>query len=206
MSSLRILGLSYLATASLFVLAIAFSDYAALGLMTREGSEALALQFQSSLVNPMLTFARLEDEKIFDPQVVLPVAAPGPNDARLLAHAVMPRIPAKKIVPQFVAPQPYIIAPDLPEVADIPPPLPKFSQPETTNPLPPDLEGGSSLSRAERAAVTDKLSQNLAPEMLKNFELFLYVSKARKGPLAQRLYVFKKDSSGTLTMAYDWAA
>ena len=29
--------------------------------------------------------------------------------------------------------------------------------------------------------------------MLKNFDLFLYVSKAKKGPLAQRLYVFKKD-------------
>ena len=29
--------------------------------------------------------------------------------------------------------------------------------------------------------------------MLKNFDLFLYVSKAEKGPLAQRLYVFKKE-------------
>jgi hypothetical protein len=42
--------------------------------------------------------------------------------------------------------------------------------------------------------------------MMWSFDLFLYVSKAKKGPLAQRLYVFKKDSSGALVMAYDWAA
>ena len=28
----------------------------------------------------------------------------------------------------------------------------------------------------------------------------------QNGPLAQRLYVFKKDSSGALILAYDWAA
>jgi lipoprotein-anchoring transpeptidase ErfK/SrfK len=211
MSSLRILGLSYLATASLFSLAIVFSDHAALGVVTRESREAFVQQFQTRLVSPLLTFARLEDEKIFDPQVTVPVAAPGPDDARLLADAVMPSIPPKKVAPHTVAPGPvlsqsYIIAPDLPEVADVPPALTKFSQPETANPLPPGLEGGKVLSRAERAAVTDALSQNLTPEMLRNFDLFLYVSKAKKGPLAQRLYVFKKVSSGALIMAYDWAA
>ncbi len=207
MSSLRILGLSYLATASLFSLAIAFSDHAALGLMTRQSSDAFARQFQARPVTPVLGFARLEDEKIFDPQVSLPLAAPGPNDARLLAHAVVPRIAEKKVAPQFTAPEPYIIAPDLPEIAEnSPPPLPKFVQPETPNPIVPDLEGGSALSLAERAAVTNELSQNLTPEMLKNFDLFLYVSKARKGPLAQRLYVFRKGGKGGLEMAYDWAA
>jgi lipoprotein-anchoring transpeptidase ErfK/SrfK len=199
MSSLRILGLSYLATASLLSLAIVFSDHAALGVVTRESREAFVRQFQTRLVNPLLTFARLEDERIFDPQVTVPMAAPGPNDPRLLVDAVMPSIPAKKVAPQA-------IAPDLPEVADVPPALTKFSQPETANPLPPALEGGKVLSRAERAAVTDALSQNLTPEMLRNFDLFLYVSKAKKGPLAQRLYIFKKDFSGALIMAYDWAA
>jgi hypothetical protein len=42
--------------------------------------------------------------------------------------------------------------------------------------------------------------------MLKHFDLFLYVSKAKKGPLAQRLYVFRKSAKGELELAFDWAA
>ena len=72
--------------------------------------------------------------------------------------------------------------------------------------MPPDIQPDSALGAADRAAVTAQLTQNLTPVMLKNFDLFLYVSKARKGPLAQRLYVFKKDFSGALVLAYDWAA
>jgi hypothetical protein len=34
--------------------------------------------------------------------------------------------------------------------------------------------------------------------------LFLYVSKADAGPWAQRMYVFKKDTSGNLNMLYNW--
>ena len=206
MSSLRILGLSYLVTASLFCLAILFADHAALSFMTRQGSEAFAHQIQVRLVEPVLAFARLEDEKIFDPQVSVPLAAPSPNDSRLMAHVALPPVPARKIVPQFLAPEPVIIAPDLPDIASVSPPLPKFAQPRAAAPLMPDLEGGSGLSKAARAAVTAELAQNLTPEMLQNFDLFLYVSKARKGPLAQRLYVFRKDSDGALQMAYDWAA
>ncbi len=42
--------------------------------------------------------------------------------------------------------------------------------------------------------------------MLNNFDLFLYVSKAERGPLAQRLYVFRKESGEDLVLVYDWAA
>jgi lipoprotein-anchoring transpeptidase ErfK/SrfK len=212
MSALRVLGLSYLATASLFSLALFFSDHAALSMVTREETGAAANFFQMQVVTPLLGFARLEDEKIFDPQVSVALSAPGPNDARLLAHATVPAVPEKKVTAsQFAAPQPYIIAPDLPEIGEgyggsLSPPLPKFTAPEAANLMPPDLEGASALTPAERATVTAQLSQNLTPEMLKNFDLFLYVSKAGRGPLAQRLYIFKKDSSGTLQMAYDWAA
>ena len=51
-----------------------------------------------------------------------------------------------------------------------------------------------------------RLKDNLTSEMLGNFELFLYVSKADKGPLAQRLYVFAKDEKGNLMLLHDWAA
>lgn len=59
------------------------------------------------------------------------------------------------------------------------------------------------VSRA--AAVTTRLKASLTQEMVQNFDLFLYVSKANHGPLAQRLYVFRKQD-GALKLAYDWAA
>ena len=70
MSSLRILGLSYLATASLFTLAIVFSDHAALRMVTGKKPAVWPARFQTAVVTPVLLFARIEDEKIFDPQVV----------------------------------------------------------------------------------------------------------------------------------------
>ena len=51
-----------------------------------------------------------------------------------------------------------------------------------------------------------RLRAGLTPEMEQNFDLFLYVSKADRGPLAQRLYVFRKGADGDLKLAYDWAA
>ena len=55
-------------------------------------------------------------------------------------------------------------------------------------------------------AVAMRLRAQLTPEMLGNFDLFLYVSKAERGPLAQRMYVFRKTRSGELNLFYDWAA
>jgi hypothetical protein len=228
MSSLRILGLSYLATASLFTLAIFFSDHSALRLVAERNAALLSRQFQARLLTPVLQFARIEDEKIFDPQASVPLAPPGPNDARVLAHAEVPAMPRRLVVaPVIEAPDTSelaIIAPDLPEadsqagasggqagVADgyggsTPPPLPKFAEPDMPKFLPPDISADATLLPQDRAAVTARLTDSLTPEMLKNFDLFLYVSKAKKGPLAQRLYVFKKDSGGALQLAYDWAA
>jgi hypothetical protein len=227
MSSLRILGLSYLATASLFTLAIFFSDHAALRMVANENVQNATREFQNRIMAPVLLFARLEDEKLLDPQVTVPLAAPGANDARTLAHAAVPQMPVRKVIAPVFAPQaePTIIMPDLPETpeASAPvapqtglgegygssasPPLPKFAEPNALSALiPPDIQPDSTLGLAERAAVTAQLADRLTPEMLKNFDLFLYVSKAKKGPLAQRLYVFKKDSNGALVIAYDWAA
>ncbi len=233
MSSLRALGLSYLATASLFSLAIAFSDHAALRLVTQESLRALSDNFQARVVGPVMQFARIQDERIFDPQVVVPLSPPGPNDARPLdtrttAHVDMPSMPQHAIVaPQITIPEPVIIAPDLPDMGtsemgagyggSAPPPLPKFVEPQTSQlampviPMqklapPPKGPDASALSPAERAAVTARLEETLSPEMKANFDLVLYVSKSKKGPLAQRLYVFKKDSKGALNLAHDWAA
>jgi hypothetical protein len=54
--------------------------------------------------------------------------------------------------------------------------------------------------------VAARLEAGLTPEMARNFDLFLYVSKADVGPLSQRMYVFEKQRSGELKLLYDWAA
>src|ERR1700722_13946280 len=121
MSSLRILGLSYLATASLFTLALVFSDHAARRMVSLQEADLLSRQFQTQILAPVLQFARVEDEKVFDPQVSVPLAAPGPNDARVLAHVQVPAMPRRLVTaPLIDAPDaselgPTIIAPDLPD-------------------------------------------------------------------------------------------
>jgi hypothetical protein len=59
-------------------------------------------------------------------------------------------------------------------------------------------------SAVELARVTTHFRQSLTKEMLANFELFLYVSKADSGVAAQRMYVFQKQGSGDLVMLYNW--
>jgi lipoprotein-anchoring transpeptidase ErfK/SrfK len=59
-------------------------------------------------------------------------------------------------------------------------------------------------NRAAFAAL--RLKAALNQDMRNNFDLFLYVSKARHGPLAQRLYVFRKEGGEDLALVYDWAA
>jgi hypothetical protein len=59
-------------------------------------------------------------------------------------------------------------------------------------------------NRAAFAAL--RLKAGLSQDMLNNFDLFLYVSKAKRGPLAQRLYVFRKEGAEDLVLIHDWAA
>lgn len=77
-------------------------------------------------------------------------------------------------------------------------PLP---QPPTVAPAP---SPSGPLSPNEIARVVERLKQNLTREMLANFELFLYVSKAEHGPWAQHMYVFAKSEKGDLDLKYNW--
>ena len=55
------------------------------------------------------------------------------------------------------------------------------------------------LRAAVRRACRLKRQQaegSLTPEMRGHFDLFLYVSKADHGPLAQRMYVFQQAAAG----------
>jgi lipoprotein-anchoring transpeptidase ErfK/SrfK len=52
--------------------------------------------------------------------------------------------------------------------------------------------------------VEARLRDSLSPEMLQNFGLFIYVSKAEAGPWAQRMLVFQKVGDDLLLL-YDWS-
>lgn len=66
------------------------------------------------------------------------------------------------------------------------------------------VSSGYAPSSAELDSVVQRLHDSLSPEMLANFNLFLYVDKAAQGPLAQRMYVFEKTDGGDLALLYDW--
>jgi hypothetical protein len=54
--------------------------------------------------------------------------------------------------------------------------------------------------------VAQRLQTNLSRSLLANFDLFLYVSKADRGPIAQRMYVFTKGDApkSGLTLLHSW--
>jgi len=72
----------------------------------------------------------------------------------------------------------------------------------------PDLTPPKMPSRA--GIVSARLQERLTAEMRSHFDLFVYVSKSDRGPLAQRMYVFRKQPDGLkadgLKLAYEWAA
>lgn len=94
-------------------------------------------------------------------------------------------------------------------IAIAPPPGDLASATITISPgltAPPPAAAPRSKAPARAIAVAERLKENLTPEMLQAFDLFLYVSKADRGPLAQRMYVFGKQPDGKLTLLYDWPA
>lgn len=58
---------------------------------------------------------------------------------------------------------------------------------------------------ADAKLATARLHDALTADMLQHFKLFLYVSKAAHGPLAQRMYVFARTERGGVHLLYDWA-
>ena len=168
-----------------------------------------------------------------DPVVRLTIRPMVPGEERLLTRKPSAPVEPRALAPAdaFLADNEFgpsatiEILPDLPD--DLPvPPEPKLGSPRmpraaATNcriarpaekpaasrdwriPDPP-LPDAPAGPRAIAASV--RLKAALSPDLLNNFDLFLYVSKASSGPLAQRMYVFKKQPGGVLNLAYDWAA
>jgi hypothetical protein len=218
MSALRILTLSYLASASVFVVAATLVAHPQ---MSREIAAVTG------------GFTRMIDESFRQPDYVSPVVRltlSPPDEGRTVQSPVAPPPPRTVQAPDLGDPDSsasatITILPDLsPESAPVPP-EPKFAKPQVPQlpdfriarddadksakpafriPEPPPLTGAPVSDRA--TAVAMRLKTVLTPEMRQNFDLVLYVSKANRGPLAQRMYVLQKQSSGEFRLAYDWAA
>jgi lipoprotein-anchoring transpeptidase ErfK/SrfK len=101
-------------------------------------------------------------------------------------------------------------------VASVAQPAPKFTlAPQVTTPTPPPsvsdntssaLPPDRQPSAAELVRVTQHLRDSLTAEMLGNFDLFLFVSKAEgTADVGQRMYVFQKQNSGDLVLLHNWA-
>ena len=51
--------------------------------------------------------------------------------------------------------------------------------------------------------VAQRLNDSLSREMFGNFNLFIYIDKAERGPFGQRMFIFEK-TGGNLALLYDW--
>jgi lipoprotein-anchoring transpeptidase ErfK/SrfK len=197
MSPLRVLGFCYLATASLFVLALASADQARLHAVLDGAGATVSRRLDATLGRSLREFAHDMDVKFFHPpqqHAVLELAPPTPGEERSYAHATLPPIAPRRLIDQQGTQEKVA---ELPPLLTIAPDLPALEEQET-----PAQEEKASV----RDAVQARLERNLTPELRADFDLFLFISKAGKGPAAQRLYVFKKDAKGDLALVFDWAA
>jgi hypothetical protein len=120
---------------------------------------------------------------------------PAPPEPELAAPSPAPDATPPDIAvaeqPTVATPAPAQPAPVRPQLALAPPPQ---------NPI----SSSAAVGPAEIVRVSERLHDSLTREMLENFALFLYVSKADHGPWAQHLYVFRKDAQGNLALLYNW--
>ena len=109
------------------------------------------------------------------------------------ARAVALNVPPSSPAPRVAEPRPSLTF-----VPSAPAPQ---TPPAEVGALPPNAPPANA---GDIIRVTQRLRDNLTSEMLANFELFLYVSKADAGPWAQRMYVFQKQPTGDLKLLYNW--
>ena len=191
MASLRTLGTGYLTAAMLSCLSIVMVNPARLPPSAKgfaAASRTLFAKIDGEVVQPLL--ASLQQPApakkvaaISTPKVIVPAPLP--------AKTVEKPAPVMLAAPPVAAPPvtaPPVAAAPIPEIPPAPPAIVPPSDP------------------ARVAQVLDHLGLNLTQDMRQHFDLFLYISKADKGPLSQRLYVVNKKPDGSLALLYDWAA
>jgi lipoprotein-anchoring transpeptidase ErfK/SrfK len=193
MSGLKMFSLAFLASASVFAVAMAvYSDeqWAATARQTAKLAEPYVVKageaIDETAIRPARAWLDAETKAFFKwlaearPKEV----AAAPPKAKPAAKAVPP-VPKPIIAEQKVAP---VTPQDMP-LADAP-------LPPAVDPNPP--------TPAELSRVVAHFRVSLTRELYDNFELFLYVSKADRGPWSQRMYVFAKERSGNISVLYTW--
>ena len=175
-----------------------------------EGYDALVEALTAPLRPQPLPVARakpVQPKRIAEARSsVRPSPRPAPRPAhkapapKVIARKTPPKAVARKVAPKVAArvlTPPHVVAvkPRTKVTLDIAPPK------AAPVPQAPALPAPSA---AELARVKNRLQDNLTSALYANFDLFLYVSKAEKGPLAQRMYVFSKDTADGLSLRYDW--
>jgi len=205
---LKALSLVYLASASAFAVAIAVQSdpqwSAAAQQIARAAGPVLgnaADTVNKKAVRPARSWVASESKQFLawinppQPQRVARSSAP----PHKIAAAPLKLAPAA----------PPVLRPSVPEVPnkeiaeaapratlELAPQAPLANLSPAPDPNPP--------SPAELSRVLSHFKVSVTKEMVDNFSLFLYVSKAERGPWAQRMYVFQKQTGGDLTMLYSW--
>jgi len=216
MSALRPLALCFLVSASAFSLAHFLQTHPGF----RRETMARVQVFEDTVWRPAMAALRDARQTLFAPpisdaRVVLELAPPTPAEERAVARVELAPIARPGIAErELVLPDaPILIEPSLPALPPPPDPPPVPARQERAaraRPSPPRAEAprppaqSQSLTR-DQARARARLAANLTPEMRRHFDLFLFVSKATEGPLAQRMYVFRKEGAD-LALLYDWAA
>lgn len=221
MRTLTALSAIYLASASVFGVAIAIQrnpEWNAAA--TRIGAQAWpaiksgAHAVNESAIKPAVAQIVAWDKQVFayldGPRVAPKLAqakktAPSPPPVVVAAQTHKPAPPPRLRPATTETPHDKVAAvvPPKPAFELAPPQQQQAPAASAAAPAParPDL---TMPGPAELTRVMLRLKDNLTGEMLENFELFLYVSKASSGPWAQRMYVFSKQSGGDLKLMYNW--
>jgi lipoprotein-anchoring transpeptidase ErfK/SrfK len=136
------------------------------------------------------------------PDVSVP---PVEKKAPVIVAMNKPAPEAKSVVtpsPDAARPSRPVLAEDKPQTLAANKPVLQLAPPPLADIRPSVSRAGP--SPAELVRVASRLKSSLTQELLNNFELFLYVSKADDGSWAQRMYVFAKQPGGNLDMLYNW--
>jgi lipoprotein-anchoring transpeptidase ErfK/SrfK len=160
-------------------------------------------------------------DQIFPPVHVAKKEAPKHMPTQLAKQqpASKPQVAKKETAPVVIAknePAPSIdeqrAAPDEapplhPAIADDNPDVIASTKPQLApdqTPQFPAMASRAGPGPGELVRVAQRLKSSLTEDLLNNFSLFLYVSKANNGPWSQRMYVFAKEQGGDLDMLYNW--
>ena len=201
-TALRALSLIYVMSASAFSLTIALTTSApwaegfqhtvrltvphvmAAAATVRDTAAAA----KEKAIMPALAWAEEKDKTLFDwiaAQRLRVAAVPQP------AMKAPVRVAAKVPVSKQRASLPAPVAAKQPM---------ELAQQEPLQPAP----DANPPSPQELSRVMAHLKVSLTKELYQNFSLFLYVSKADRGPWSQRMFVFQKQDGGDLKLAYSF--